>query len=245
MIQHPGYTNGNIYLSGGMEHSDDLGAGWREETSLELRAMGYLPLDITALDKKYQAKYGDVYHSNMDSDGSELSTLQRKANIRKHFIHADLELITQDSDALIVYYDESVRKGAGTISECQVAYNHDIPIFVLSKWNDVNKEIPGWLLALSTKIFTYFDDLYTYMNELPPGILKKDMYGNRGSDDYYLCSLSGEPFKKYGSHFVSKVSPLYSKDSVEVVRETNEQMKDRYEFFVEYFDKVRTNYEQK
>ena len=221
------------------------GAGWRTETSEELRSMGYLPLDITALDKKYQKEYGDVYHSNMDSDGSVLSTLQRKANIRKHFIHADLELITKDSDALIVYYDESVRKGAGTISECQVAYNNDIPIFVISKWNDVDTEIPGWLLALSTKVFTYFDDLYTYMQELPIGILKKDMYDNRGSNDYYLCSLSGEPFKKYGSHFVSKVSPLYSKDSVEVVRDTNEKMKDRYEFFVEYFDKVRTEHERK
>jgi len=244
MINHPEYQRGNIYLSGGMENSPDLGAGWREETSKELRALGYLPLDITALDKKYQTQYGDVYHSNMDDDGSELSTLQRKANIRKHFIHADLELITNDSDALIVYYDESVRKGAGTISECQVAYNNDIPIFVISKWNDVNKEIPGWLLALSTKIFTYFGDLYTYMEHLPAGILKKDMYGNRGTGDYYLCSLSGEAFKKYGSHFVSKVSPLYSKESVEVVRATNEQMKDRYEFFTEYFDEVRKEHER-
>ena len=245
MINHPKYQRGNIYLSGGMEHASNLGAGWRTETSKELRSMGYLPLDITELDKRYQRQFGDIYHSNMDSDGSEMSTLQRKANIRKHFIHADLELITKDSDALIVYYDESVRKGAGTIIECQIAYSNDIPIFIVSKWNDVNKEIPGWLLALSTKVFTYFGDLYTYLDTLPEGILKKDMYGNRGSKDHYLCSLSGEAFQKYGSHFVSKVSPLYSKASVELVKETNEQMKDRYEFFVEYFDKVKTDYDKR
>lgn len=236
MINHPMFPRGNIYLSGGMEHSKDLGAGWRAEVSGVLRGMGYFPLDITALDKKYQAKYGDVYHLNMDAGGDELSTLQRKANIRKHFIHADLELIKHDSDALIVFYDESVRKGAGTISECQTAYSLDIPIFIVSDWENWEKEIPGWLLALSTKVFTQFDDLFVYLHNLPVGILKADMYGNRGTDEYYLCSLSGEPFKKFGSHFVSKVSPLYSKESVEVVRDTNEQMKDRYEFFIEYFN---------
>lgn len=239
MINLRQYPRGNIYLSGGMEHAEDLGAAWREKTSSELRSMGYFPLDITALDKKYQAKYGDVYHLNMDKGGDELSTLQRKANIRKHFIHADLQLIVNDSDALIVYYDESVRRGAGTISECQIAYTNDIPVFIVSKWDDWETEIPGWLLALSTKVFTNFEDLYKYLSDLPVGILKPDMYGNRGTDDHYLCSLSGKPFKKFGSHFVSKVSPLYSKDSVEIVRETNEQMKDRYEFFVEYFEGLK------
>ena len=234
MIEHSKYKRGNIYLSGGMEHAENLGAGWREETARELKSMGYLPLDITEMDIKYREIYGDVYHSNMDDDGSELSTLQRKANIRKHFIHADLELITKDSDALIVYYDESVRKGAGTISECQIAYSNDIPIFVVSAYLDLN-EVPGWLLALSTKVFRYFDELYQYMNKLPVDILKKDMYGNRGSGEFYLCSLSGKAFKKYGSHFVSKVSPLYSKESVEVVRKTNEDMEDRYDFFVKLY----------
>ena len=149
-------------------------------------------------------------------------------------IYTDIELIKNDSDALIVYYDESVRKGAGTISECQVAYMYDIPIFLVSAWEDWHNEVPGWLQGLTTKIFTRFDVLYEYLAALPDGILKRDIYGNHAAGDYYLCSLSGEPFKKSGLHFVSRVSPLYNKDSVELVKHTNERLKDRYQFFLEY-----------
>jgi len=232
MIKHPKYPRGNIYLSGGMQHAANLGGDWREETSEVLKDMGYYPLDITHLDKAYMEEHGDLYHSLTPADH-----LQFKANMRKHFIYTDLELIKADSDALIVYYDESARKGAGTISECQYAYLLDIPVFILSDWEDWHNEVPGWLQGLSTKIFTEWDDLYNYMSALPDGILKRDIYGNHAAGDQYLCSLSGEPFHKSGLHFVSHVSPLYSKESVELVRTTNEELKDRYQFFLEYLAK--------
>jgi hypothetical protein len=231
MIHHSKYPNGNIYLSGGMEHAADLGATWRAKTAITLRTLGFYPLDITALDREYEKAHGDLW-----SDLNAQEMLQRKANIRKHFIYTDLQLIKNDSDALIVYYDESVRRGAGTISECQYAYLLDLPIFIVSAFQPWEKTIPGWLLALSTKVFQTFDELFKYLENLPPAILKRDIYGNRHSGDYYLCSLSGEPFKKSGVHFVSKVSPLYNKESVETVRKTNEQHKDRYEFIVEYLE---------
>ena len=235
MIKHPKYPRGNIYLSGGMEFASNLGAGWREKSVEALQRMEYYPLDITSLDKAYQAKHGDLYNIGGDKTDEE-SILRKKANIRKHFVFTDLQLILNDSDALIVYYDESARRGAGTISECQYAYLHDIPIFIVSAWGDDLGQVPGWLLALSTKIFPTFEELYAYAEELPYGILKRDIYGNHNSGDYYLCSLSGKPFKKSNAHFVSRVSPLYSKESVELVKETNEDMKDRYEFFMEHLE---------
>ena len=229
MIKHPSYPRGNIYLSGGMQHAEGLGGSWRAEASRELKGMGYYPLDITDLDKAYMKEHGDLYHS-LSPDAH----LEFKANMRKHFIYTDLELIKNDSDALIVYYDESVRRGAGTISECQFAYDHDIPIFIISYWSNWHKEVPGWLQGLSTKIFTHFFDLYDYLSDLPKGILKRDIYGNHSAGNQYLCSLSGEPFEKSGLHFVSQVTPLYSKESVERIRTTNEEKKDRYQFFLEY-----------
>ena len=230
MSEFTEHLRGNIYLSGGMQHAEGLGAEWREEVSAELLNMGYYPLDITALDLAYQEQHGDLF--NCGDGDSQSGLLQKKANIRKHFINADLRLINNESDALIVYYDESARLGAGTISECQVAYNLGLPIFIVNAYDDID-EIPGWLLALSTKVFDYFFDLYIYLAELPLGILKKDIYGNHNSGNKYLCSLSGEVFDKEGLHFVSTVSPLYNKESVEVVRAVNEH-KDRYEFFVEH-----------
>lgn len=230
MIDHPRYPRGNIYLSGGIEKAINDGAGWREQVSESLRYFGYFPLNITALDRAYRKEHGKLY-----TDFDEADEIRRKANIRRHFVYTDLELIKNDSDALIVYYDEAVRLGAGTISEAQFAFLHDIPVFVVSAWENWQEEVPGWLHALSTKIFTSFDDCIDYMAGLPHRILKRDIYGNHhGAGDYYLCSLTGEVFKKEKHHFVSKVSPLYSNDSVRIVTEIHEDKKDRYEFIIEH-----------
>jgi len=232
MIKHPNYPRGNIYLSGGIEKAVNYGAEWRKKVAFILKEQGYFPIDITALDKAYSDTHGKLY-----TDFNEADELLRKANIRKHFVFTDLQLIKNDTDALILFYDESARHGAGTISEAQYAYLHDIPIFIVSYWENWQKEVPGWLHALSTKIFTKFDDCLEYMSNLPDGILKRDVYGNHhGSGDSYLCSLSGDVFKKDKHHFVSKVSPLYSSESVKIVKEVHEEMKDRYQFITEYLE---------
>lgn len=219
---------GSIYLSGGMEHSDDGGAGWRKHCSRQLRTMGYYPIDLFQLDELYSQQHGKVFaYPGEDYE----SQLYRKANIRKHFIEADTKLIINDSDALVVYYDQSVRRGAGTIAECQVAFMHDIPVLIVCDWQEWQDALPGWLHAISSKVFTSFDALYLYLERLPYGVLKEDIYGNHRSEDYYLCSLSGEPFHKSKTHFVSKVSPLYSSESVEIVKQVHEQKYDRYAFF--------------
>lgn len=237
MINHPKFPKGNIYLSGGMEFAKNNGEDWRAICSEELKKNGYYPFDIAGLDKAYANVHGNFYGNFAPN---EEGMLRRKAIIRKQFIHTDLNLIVDDTDAMIVLYDESVRRGAGTISECQVAFLHDIPIFIVSAWEDWEKEIPGWLHGLSTKIFTSFDDLHKYLADLPEGILKRDIYGNHSSGNMYLCSLSGEPFEKTKTHFVSNVSPLYSKQAVKIVMEVNEDMKDRYQFFTEYLEEEVT-----
>lgn len=230
MIKHPAYPNGNIYLSGGMQHASDLGAGWRQSCGSALKRMGYYPLDIAELDIAYREAHGDLYRFLTEEE-----LLERKSNIRKHFIYTDLQLIERDSDALIVLYDESARLGAGTISECQVAYNFDLPLFLVNGYSKLD-DVPGWLQALSTKIFANFESLYEYLEELPAGVLKRDIYGNHHGGQHYLCSLCGLPFIKGKTHFVSKVSPLYCKSCVEIVKATHEQHYDRYQFFVEYLE---------
>ena len=235
MIMHPHYSRGTIYLSGSMEFAPDgqFGKVWRQDCASMLKRMGYYPLDITALDIAYSEQHGDIFRGVDTND-----PLQRKMHIRKHFVYTDLQLITKDSDALIVLLDDGVRKGAGTISECQHAYNNDIPIFVVNGL-PVGEKISGWLSALSTKIFPNFEQLYDYLYLLPRGILRRDVFGNRHSGDHYLCSLCGTPFKKNKMHFVSKVSPLYCKPCVDLVRETHEEHKDRYNYFIEKLEESR------
>lgn len=215
-----------------------LGGVWREVCSVKLKELGFYPLDITELDVAYTKIHGDLYHS-FGSDPEH--HLQMKSNLRKHFVYTDLQLIEKDSDAIVLVYDAGVRRGAGTISEAQHAYNLGLPIFIVSAYEDWHKEIPGWLLSLSTKVFSSFDELYVYLGSLPTGILKRDAYGNYSAGDKYLCSLCGSPFQKKKHHFVSKISPLYCSSCVDIVTTTFENHKDRYQFFLEYLEKESNN----
>jgi len=234
--------NGTIYLSGAMEFATDgkLGADWRKLASVELRGMGYTPLDIAAMDVGYTKMYNSSIDCTVRGVNTQHDLLRAKANIRHHFVLADLNLIDKHSDAMIIKYDEGVRRGAGTISECQHAFNHEVPIFLVNSYQDSN-QIPGWLYALTTKVFNSFEELYQYLGELPAGILKKDAYGNRRSNNHYLCSLCGAVEEKHGDYFVSKVSPTYCKSCVDVVRRSREENEDRYEYFIEYMGEQACN----
>lgn len=268
MIRPKQFNRGNIYLSGGMQFAANLGAGWRVTASEKLKAMEYFPLDITDLDVAYNVKHGklsvplpgaakvpnhkphdiapnqpevDAVVESYSEELTEKEVLYYKANMRKHFVQTDLDLIEKNSDALIVYYDESARRGAGTVSEAQFAYNMNIPIFLVCEYAteaEMFKNVSGWLVALATKHFLTFDALYEYLDKLPHGIMKKDIYGNHSVGQEYLCHLSGEVFEKKKHKFVSRIHPLYSQKSVDVVTTVNEEHKDRYDFFLEHLSET-------
>jgi hypothetical protein len=216
-----------IYLSGGMERASNLGAGWRIECSKKLQTLGFDPIDITAMDTLYKETHGPVY---MKGDPEFL--LQTKSNVRWQLVYTDMRLIRDDADAVIALYDEGFRLGAGSFAECQLAYDVGKPLFIVSGFGTLT-EVPLWLKAISTKMFISFDELYQYLETLPEGILKTDRYGNHHSRNHYLCSLCGSVFKKSKHHFVSKVSPLYCTDCVEIVQTTREEHTDRYQFIIE------------
>jgi hypothetical protein len=223
-------SQGTIYLSGGMEKAKNHGLQWRTDLDTALHQWGYTCINITAYDHAYVEKNTDP----LQTDGLDDDIIRLKSVMRTHFIEADLDLVKYDTDLVVLYYDESVRRGAGSHSEAMIAYEHDIPVFVVNGYDKVIGEIPKWLIGLSTKIFPDFDSLTEYLNQLStksPGILRRDIYGNRSSGNKYLCSMCGDVFNKAKHHFVSKVSPMYCKSCVDVVATTNEGMDNRYQFF--------------
>jgi hypothetical protein len=228
MIINSSYPNGNIYLSGGMQFAKDLGAGWRVSVAKWLKELNFNPIDITELDMAYTASHGELYRSVSDEH-----LLERKSNIRKHFIDADIKLVRLDTDAIIILYDESVRRGAGTTSEVHEAYMNDIPVYCMNGYGKLD-EMPGWMQAETTTIFNDWESMRQYFAALPPHILKRDEYGNRRSGNHYLCSLCGAVEEKKKTHYVSLVRPSYCKKCVEIVKHTYESHFDRYKFFEQY-----------
>lgn len=238
MIRHPKYDRGNLYLSGGMQYAENLGSTWRLAASNMLRKMKYFPLDICALDRAYARDHGELFYAyNKDLTQEEL--IQFKSNIRKHFIYTDLELVDKDSDAVIVLWNKAAQLGGGTHAELSHAYEHEIPIFMVA--SVPLEDIPSWIAAQVTRVFQSFGELWKYLDELPYGILRGDIYGNRSSGNSYLCSLCGNHFQKQKHQFVSKVSPLYCNNCIDSVAHTFEAHKDRYKFFVEYLEQEAIN----
>lgn len=226
--------NGHIYLSGGMQHAKDIGSQWRETLSDDLRKLNFRPIDIAWLDREYSKRYGELYR------GLDSEDLLRKANLRYHYVVTDINLIRNNADALIVLYDESVRKGAGTISEIHDAYMQGKPVFIVNGFDSIS-EIPGWMHAEATRVFPCMNSLLEYLKMLPSGILIEDQYGNHRSGSKYLCSLCGNVEEKNDTYFVSKVTPTYCKSCVAIVKHSVDQLPNRYALFKQLLESDDNN----
>jgi len=77
--------------------------------------------------------------------------------LRRRIINPDIELLEQ-SDGIIAFIP---RYSMGTSSELFYAYEHNMPVYVMTtmpkeKWS-------GWLVGLSTLIFTNWNDLIRFL----------------------------------------------------------------------------------
>jgi len=148
-----------VYLAGAIEHAPDLGRKWREELGLFLEEkLGhkfYNPL-------KEEAKY--LTREESDSfRGLKVTNINQYKTILRKLINGDLEVLINDIDYIICLWDEYTEKGGGTYGELTVAFEHNIPVYMVTE--KLNAEISGWVLGCTTKIFTNFNDLKTFLKE--------------------------------------------------------------------------------
>jgi hypothetical protein len=86
----------------------------------------------------------------------------------------------QLADATVVYYDESVQRGAGTLSEAWEAFREGIPVYLVTKFP--MKDIPTWLIGETTRIFEDFDSLLEYISE-HSHVIRDQMRAQRVRDE--------------------------------------------------------------
>ena len=68
----------------------------------------------------------------------------------------------QLAEAMVVYYDEAVQRGAGTLSESWEAFREGKPVYLITDF-EVEK-IPVWLIAETTAIFSDFEQFLDYVD---------------------------------------------------------------------------------
>jgi nucleoside 2-deoxyribosyltransferase len=145
-----------FYLAGSIEYSPDLGKGWRAEITPLLTSLGHEVYD-PALDemKNLTEVEAQEFRSWKSSDLSRFQQTVRK------IIAYDLDLIEQQCDAIICYWDRYAERGAGTQGELTFAHRLGIPVYLIC---DVPvEEMSGWLLGCASEVFTSLEDFRKFM----------------------------------------------------------------------------------
>lgn len=148
-----------FYLSGGMEYKKNLGMGWRDWITKELEERRHEAVDPVKLEvpdedgKPLQHKLTKL---KLAGELDEVRSIVRRSLFREDILGIQL------SDGIIVYYDESVQKGAGTLSESWEAFREGRPVYLVTDFPLAN--IPTWLIGETTEIFPDFEELLVYID---------------------------------------------------------------------------------
>ena len=148
-----------VYLSGSIEFASDGGKRWRRDlTPFLAGTLGHRVYD-PAEDEKKNLTDEEVAHFR----SWKSSDLERFRRIVRKIIDWDLDLIEQQADYLVCYWERDSARGAGTQAELTAAYRKGIPVYLVTELPPA--EISGWILACAEKVFSNFDDLRTFLLE--------------------------------------------------------------------------------
>ena len=148
------------YLSGPIENAQNDGVGWRNDitTWLEnkLNHKVFNPvIETKNIIKKYDAKDFRMMKKT-NSEGYK--------KIIREIIKVDLDAVVNQSDYLIVKWDESVFKGGGTHGEVTMAYWFGKPVYLINSLP--LDDVSSWIFSCSDYIFDNFEDLKKKLDEL-------------------------------------------------------------------------------
>lgn len=165
------------YLAGGMQFTDDNGAGWRNElikqcnnldidfqdpVKLEKEKLESLPHKTLILPKKVLTRKGEIKPVNtwMELCKSHDKDQQKQAkDIMRAIKEFDLMLVAK-CDFLIVKWDESAARGSGTRAEIEFAHERGIPVLLIE---DITPS--AWTTECVDEFFQDTDDLVAYLHK--------------------------------------------------------------------------------
>lgn len=166
-----------FYLSGGMEFKRGLGKSWRVNLTEKLLEIGHQVFDPVA------EEMGDTEAREFDWKGNKLAANldQYRHMAREKMFRRDIQGI-QLSQAVILLYDESVQKGAGSLAEAWEAFREARPLYIITSFR--REDIPGWLIAESTSLFRSPAELLEYLENTEQ--VQQDIRNARTAAEAYL-----------------------------------------------------------
>ena len=150
----------SLYLSGGMEFKKDLGAGWRTWITEELKELNIDVVDPITIESPYRE--GVPFQHALTNFKLSGNLDKVRDLVRNNLFRKDMFGI-QLSDGILIYYDESVRRGAGTLAETWESFREGKPVYLVSDFP--MESIPTWLIGETTAIFDSFEELLIYLKD--------------------------------------------------------------------------------
>ena len=145
------------FLCGAMEYAPDGGRQWRERIRLWLQ------------ENLNQRVYDPTEEARRVLSENELNKLadwkkgdpERYRKILRHIINHDLDVMANQADYVVCWWDEAAARGGGTQAELTAAYRKGIPVYLVTEVPA--EQISGWVVACADRIFPSFDDLKSFL----------------------------------------------------------------------------------
>ena len=147
-----------VYLSGGMEYATNEGRDWRRDMQEWLeREMGCTVFNPNVeSDRLFRTEFQGV-----DFRALKERDLERYVEIAEKLVTIDCNEIAERTDFVIVYWNDSAQRGAGTKGELTMAHFFRKPVYMVTTMTV--EEIPGWVLGCVSKMFGDFESLKKFL----------------------------------------------------------------------------------
>ena len=164
----------SIYLAGGMEASNNLGADWREKITPVIENLGlevlnpvkFEPAQLKGLRPRNlpdtvtgaNGKQIKVSHWHDLKYATEPHFYKRFLTYMRRIIKYDIGIVCKEADYVVCYWNDTASKGAGTHGELTYSFMENKPVYCVA-----TKEMPAWAKACCTEIFESFDRLNNFL----------------------------------------------------------------------------------
>jgi len=136
------------YLSGAMEYAPDRGEKWRKSVALRLKE----ELGHEVFNPNEQAEKILSSEERKKFKKWKENEVEKFKNLIHKVIDHDLGFLTKKADYVVCYWDKYASMGGGTQGEITVAYQNQIPVFLLTKMPITR--ISSWIIGCSEKIIS-------------------------------------------------------------------------------------------
>ena len=140
-----------------MEYAPDGGQRWREDIRLWLRDH----LNHLAYDPTQEARRLLSLEELRSLPAWKTRDLERYRKALRIVIKRDLDVMANQADYVVCYWDEAAARGGGTQAELTAAYRKGVPVYLVTDMPQ--GEVSGWVLACTDRIFSNFEELKSFL----------------------------------------------------------------------------------